>query len=435
MSGTGPENDDNRMTNPRQPRDTQTPGLLLCWKNPYSWSEMPGLPKTTHLLHPLRTAMLARDKASAHFALRKFAAESERDFFGDPRYDLENVTRGFAPRIDPSNNDAELLDRICTAYIKSSEHQRFVSQAWQATKWWKQVRQRSLRPVIQALETRDLPALDTHYRTFFRNGSGTGLVGVPFGRSKEYFGPAIPDVYRHYYLGDALRRIDYWKERTANRFALDTLTGPRVGNPFGVEIEGTLVPIGSEYQHFCAQRIIGQLGHVSNVVAEIGGGFGGMAYYLLRDRPGVTYLDFDVPESIALTSYYLMKSFPALNFLLYGERKLTQEEISHADVVLMPLYELEKLPQRCVNVTFSSHAMSDISPGTMGEYVNAIGRITQNCFLHIGNSRGATVLSEVVSRSRASLGLEATRASSWYNHKISRASENEVECLYRSVFA
>ena len=391
--------------------------------------------KTSYLLHPMRTAMLARDRISAHFAIRDFAAESQQHFYGDLRYDLDNVTKGFVSRIDNSGNDAELLDRISAAYIKAAEQQRFASSTWQATKWWKQVRQSSLQPVIQALENRDFPTLSAIYRNFFRNGSATGLVGVPFGRSKEYFGSVIPDIDRHYYLGDALRRIDYWKERTGNRFTLDTLTGPAVGNPFGVEIEGTLVPVGSEYQHFCAQRVIGQLGHVSNVVAEIGGGFGGMGYYLLRDRPGVTYLDFDVPESIALTSYYLMKSYPSLKFLLYGEKKLTPEEISQADVILMPLFELERLPQRCASVTFSSHAMSDVSPSTISEYMKVIGRITQNCFLHIGNSRGANVISETVSRSHASLGLEASLPSGWYHHKNSKASENEVESLYRSVFA
>lgn len=391
--------------------------------------------KTTHLVHPLRTAMLARNKIHAHFAIRRFAGESQQHFHDDPRYKVENVTKGFASRIDNAGNDTELLDRISVAYIKASGQQQFASSTWQATKWWKQVRQTSLQPVIHALKTHDLSTLSAIYRNFFRNGCAAGLVGVPFGRSKEYFGPIISDLDCYYYLGDALRRIDYWEERTGNRFTLDTLTGPSVGNPFGVEIEGTLVPTGSEYQHFCAQRVIGQLGHVANVVAEIGGGFGGMAYYLLRDRPGVTYLDFDVPESIALTSYYLMKAYPSLNFLLYGEKELTQEEISQADVILMPLFELEKLPQRSANVTFSSHAMSDVSPSIIGEYMKVIGRITQNCFLHIGNSRGASVISETISRSHASLGLEATHQSSWYKHKNSKASENEVECLYRSVFA
>jgi hypothetical protein len=391
--------------------------------------------KTTHLLHPLRTAKIARDRINAHFAIKKFASESQQHFQNDPRYSLENVTNGFASRIENTGNDAELLDRICAAYIKASEQQRFVSSTWQATKWWKQVRQSSLRPVIQALEARDLPTLSGIYRNFFRNGCATGLIGVPFGRSKEYFGPVIPDIYRHYYLGDALHRIDYWKKRTGNRFTLDTLTGPSVGNPFGVQIEETLVPVGAEYQHFCAQRIISQLGHVSNVVAEVGGGFGGMAYYLLRDRPGVAYLDFDVPESIALASYYLMKSYPALKFFLYGEKKLTQEAIAQADVVLMPIFEIEKLPQRAASVTFSSHTMTDISPIVVGEYLRVVGRITQNCFLHIGNNRGASVISETISRSHASLGLEETRSSGWYSHRISKTSESEVECLYRSVFA
>ena len=43
----------------------------------------------------------------------KFANHGELRFKGDHRYDLQNVTDGFASRIDTTDDDTELLERIC----------------------------------------------------------------------------------------------------------------------------------------------------------------------------------------------------------------------------------------------------------------------------------------------------------------------------------
>ena len=154
-----------------------------------------------------------------------------------------------------------------------------------------------------------------------------------------------------------------------------------------------------------------------------------MAYYLLRDQDGVRYLDFDVPESIALTSYYLMTAFPHLQFLLFGEGELTQKEIDRADVVLMPLFECENMPSASVDVTFSSHAMSDISSEFMGDYLNPIARITKSYFLYIGTGGGAETISNLTTQRRYGFHLAETHSSGWHTHKCSDVAE--MECLYR----
>jgi hypothetical protein len=97
---------------------------------------------------------------------------------------------------------------------------------------------------------------------------------------------------------------------------------PGVGNPFGVVIDDTHISVGSEYAHYCAQRIIGLQPMDETNILEILTGFGGMAYYLLRDLSKTSYIGFDFPENIALTSYYLMKAFPQLNFALYGKQDI-----------------------------------------------------------------------------------------------------------------
>jgi putative sugar O-methyltransferase len=377
--------------------------------------------KLKYLRHPVRTANAAKGMLAARLNMWRFAAHGARRFKGDARYDLQNVTDGFASRIDDSQNDGELLERICAAYIKATEQQQFAPETYRATEWWEQVRQRSLGPVTRALRTRDIEALRKMYRIFFRDPCSAGLLGVPYGMSNAYFGGTIKDVHRSFYLSHALYRIDYWMTQTDNRFALRNLAGPEIGNPFGVLVEGTFLRVGAEYAHYCAHRIDSLPGSEKATVAEIGGGFGGMAYYLLRDRPGVTYLDFDVPESIALSSYYLLKAFPHLKVLLYGEEELTGEAIDQADVVLMPVFELATMPARSVDVTFSSHALSDISSGSMVEYLNNIARMTRESFLYVGNSHASKVISQLISQNCSSFKLTETRSSGWHSHKISGA--------------
>jgi putative sugar O-methyltransferase len=377
--------------------------------------------KLKYLRHPFQTANAAKAMFAARLNMWRFASHGKRRFRHDPRYDLQNVTNGFMSRIDETSDDTELLERICAAYIRAMKQQQFAPETYKATDWWQQVRQRSLGPVTEALMTRDVDSLRRMYRNFFRDPCSSGLLGAPYGMSNAYFGGKIKDVYRGFYLSHVLYRLDYWMTQTNGRFALPDLASPRIGNPFGVSIEGTHIRVGSEYAHYCADRIDSLTDSDAAVVAEIGGGFGGMAYYLLRDRGKVKYLDFDIPESIALASYYLLKAFPRLTFLLYGESDLTKEAIARADVVLMPVFELASIPAESVDVAFSSHAMSDISPVALVDYLENIDRMTRGCFLYIGNSRASESISGLMSQRHDSFELTETRSSGWHSHKVSGA--------------
>ena len=386
--------------------------------------------KAKHLRHPFRTLATAKNLAKAYFYTKTFPYRSMLHFRSDPRYQLQNVTKGFASRIDHSGDDRELLDRICTAYSKAVEHQQTAPERYQPSIWWRQVRKTSLAPVIHALENRDIHALKRMYDNFFRDACSAGLIAMTEDMPGEYRGGSIKNLQRHFYLGDTLSCIDYWKERTADRFSLTELAGPDIGNPFGVIVDSTLVRIGAPYQHYCAYRLSSLLDSESATIAEIGGGFGGMAYYLLRNRQQLTYLDFDLPETIALASYFLMKAFPSRAFLLYGEKNLTQEVIPRTDVVLMPLFALEEIQPASVDVIFSSHAMSEVLPEFMTDYFATVARITKEHFLCIGNMGGTKSMLELT-RHRQEMQIVETFSSGWSRHR--NPSWNEVEILYRTV--
>lgn len=384
--------------------------------------------KLKHFHHPIRTSRNAKALIAAQLEMWRFAGKGERHFGGDPHYDLQSVTDGFTPRVDDGSDDTALLKRICAAYILAIEQQERAPQAYAASKWWREVTGRSLAPVTRALRSRDVDALRAAYRSFFRDPCSSGLIGVPYGMSDAYFGKNMRNIHRRYYLGDVLYQLDYWAGVTDRQFELTDLASPNIGNPFGVVIEGTLVEAGAPYRHYCAQRIFGLLASEATVIAEIGGGFGGMAYYFLRDHPEMKYLDFDVPESVALASYYLMKSFPQLRFSLYAEEESPEQAIAHSDVALLPVFEMQRMATECVDLTFSSHAVSDLSCGALADYLKHIARMTRLCFLYVGIECAHAPVSSLISQCSPSFKLVEMRPSGWHNHKTSNTTE--VECFY-----
>jgi hypothetical protein len=377
--------------------------------------------KIRHLSHPLRAAALAKNLLSSRINMWRFATHGARRFRNDSRFDLGNVTEGFKSRLDDLNDDTELLERICVAYNKTVKQLRPPPEIYGSINQRELVRMRSLGPVIKALLTHDIVTLQKMYRNFFRDSCSAGLLGVPYGMAKAYFGGAIRDTHRRFYLSHALYRIDYWMAQTEGRFVLSDLVGPLVGNPFGVEIDQKFVRVGADYAHYCAYRVGRLLNSAVASVAEIGGGFGGMAYYLLRDRPKITYLNFDTPENIALASYYLLKIFPQSKAIFYGEETLTKRTIAQAEIVLVPISQLKEIPTDCIDVSFGSHAMSGMSPEIIDEYLADLARMTRADFLYIGNRSTTKSISSLVSKKYRSLKLVETRSSGWHSHKISGA--------------
>jgi hypothetical protein len=394
--------------------------------------------KLDHLLHPIRAARYAQTLLAEHRRMSDGALRSDRDYANDPRYRLQSVTEGFASHLEKTADDRALLKRICAAYIKATERQASARAEYGATPWWRNIQRNGLSPVRQALAARDLDKLQLMYRNFFRDPCGTGLVARPPGRATSYFESEISGQRSRFILGDTLYRIDRWRGQTSDRFPVSDLRCTTIGNPFGILLEGTLLTAAAPYQHYCAQRI-GELldGSVPvedsfdrrvAMVAEIGGGYGGMAYYLLRAEAAITYLDFDLPESLALTAYYLAKSMPDRPMLLYGEEDFAPGVMSRYDAILMPAWELGSVPTHAVDITFSSHALSDLTAPAQSEYMREIARVTSAWLLNIGRESGCEALRSLIEAHHPSLASISCSPSEWNSYRAPHAKE--VEQLY-----
>ena len=375
----------------------------------------------------MRPFSVLRKRWSRRLEISQVIRRGRERFSADERFNLDFAEQGFAPRIADTADDTVLLQRICEAWSKAMERQGSAPEAFQAHQWWKAIRNKSLGRVTRALEAHDIDSLRRMYRNFFRDPCSTGVTGLPLGRIQT--NSRISKLAKELCLIDGLHRIDVWKSRTARRFELSDLKPPNVGNPFGFVLDGVFVRTGSEDQHYCAHRIIDLTGSLdAPVVAEIGGGFGGMAYYLIRDRPSVTYLNFDMPETIALASYYLLSAFPQANAILYGEAELNAEALRNSQIILMPSFAISQLPPRSVDVAFNARILSDLSSASLHAYLAEITRTTRGHLLHLNRTEGSNAADAWLAISAPDFQLVAKRRSEWNDARTVRP--NEMEYLY-----
>lgn len=355
----------------------------------------------------------------------------KKRFANDPNFRPDLVPEYFIPHPEKDTDDSVIISRIIAAYQKAKAKQQGAGEAFNVSNEWLHIYERNLGPVMKALLKGNIEDVQRMYRNLFRDPCSTGLHGLPIKIPNLFGGAPIKQKYREYIMCDVLHRYNLWRTRTGNRYTTAALSAPVVGNPYGPTIDGNFVRPCGDYQHYYAYAIGQLLGSTTNqVVVELGGGFGGLAFYLLRDLPQITYVDFDLPEGTALASYYLMKSLPSLPIRLYGEVELIRNVVETSCVYMMPSFEIVNLPAKSVGVSFNSYSLAEMSPATVLRYIDEIGRITRGHFLHVNHNKNAVLSADNFGVERRGFKLLSREIAGW-TLGINPASD-EYEYLYKA---
>ena len=176
-----------------------------------------------------------------------------------------------------------------------------------------------------------------------RLAEGLGLARV---RSAEQSDYASPLEY-----ADMFERIE-----TALGFPL---VFPEVGAPFGVRLGKNLLPEHA-FSHAYAAWRIGQLGAGPHL-AEIGGGFGGLAWFLAR--PERRYTILDLPFTNVVQGWFLLKA--GLTVSLAGEPE--------AAIRVLPWWEIGR--DEAYDLVINQDSIPEMPPETAEAYVARIRAI------------------------------------------------------------
>ncbi len=175
-----------------------------------------------------------------------------------------------------------------------------------------------------------------------------------------------------------------WRELAADK-NVESLSVPNVGNHWGINYQGTLITPKALRYHLWAEQISNILGEQDRpVVAEVGAGYCGMAYYLTRLMPCV-YLDFDLPETLILGAYYHLCTSPEKRIYVYcGEKELPSfsELIADYDLIFLPNWCLEKLPPSSISLFTNTFSFSEMPFSVLEKYFQVIGQACSGYLLH-----------------------------------------------------
>jgi len=303
-------------------------------------------------------------------------------FDADPLADLSALEAGMAPRTPSLDERAEqhIIERILAAYHAAKADQTNVAPAYKPGGEWDHAINTERGEYLAALRRRDGAALSRLLRNFFRNSGANGLLS-----HGDYAGVAVASARRkRWFVHCVLQDYAAWKDLTGNAHA-GALAVPAIGNPWGYVIDRQLVMPGACRHSYFAHQARALLRDVpgSPVVAEIGGGFGGFAYFLLSAAGRYRYVNFDLPEILLMEQYYLMSAFQEKRFLLYGEQQIELRSVLESyDVFLMPNFELPTLPEDSVDFFINTGSLSEMDYATVEEYVAQIVRTCRLYFFH-----------------------------------------------------
>lgn len=280
---------------------------------------------------------------------------------------------------DLGGDGATLAVALYEAWMRMKEEQRSVSPAYRPATAWKSILDAEWSVLHERMEVGDTLPFEAFLRNFFRDGGISGLWG-----GREMFTnfateSGLKEVGR---LALFVRQFEAW-HREVRVSTLDDLDEPRVGNPWGYNVEGRLVIEPAFEYHTLALQVRKLVADVEYpVILEIGGGFGGLARQLLRMIPGLRYIGLDLPENCIIQSWYLTRSLPDRRVRVDELGGGNQQNMAEVDALLLPNWELARLKLSRLDVLLNVHSFGEMSHETLEAYFADIIRLQPEWIFH-----------------------------------------------------
>lgn len=299
-----------------------------------------------------------------------------------------NLREGFADHRASAKaekaRDKSIVERVMRAYELASRDWKLAQDRYQLRGLWAEWIDLNFDGLTQAVDSEDIVRVDGLLENFARERFATGL-GSSYDDLRHYRTPLV---------GKAYVRTVWCRYRDALAdagFDLKTLAYPKIGNPAGVPVNGSVIQIDTLRHAYSAFSIMHLLRDVNSpVILEIGGGLGGQAFQTVSQlrssgNPAGRYFDFDIPEVQIAGGYFLIHAFPELDVRLYGEAEVEVDGADRFDIGVFPHFAIDGLEDSSVDLVFNSNSFSEMDEAAASHYLAVTDRVCRKYFLHINH--------------------------------------------------
>lgn len=299
----------------------------------------------------------------------------------------EHLKAGLADRASAPGDLVDIVRRLAASYHAMKRDQAGLSEAWMPSgEWANYIAQR--QPVYSALLSGDISKSAAIFAGFWRNElqpivkeyAGFDALMQQEGEVNERF---VHNLVRNWLV---------WKELTRKPTA--ELSTPNVGNTWGYQIDGVIVAPKACRYHLLALELAGMTASASTpVIAEIGGGYGGLAEFFFRLKPHAAWIDYDLPETAMIAAFFHMCARGADKVQLYGEGATPSQKSDFAlgRTYIMPNFAIRELGPRSADVVVNMFSLSEVGRAPLDALLERVHSITGEWFVHHNMDRAGVI--------------------------------------------
>lgn len=292
------------------------------------------------------------------------------------RKSVKSISLHCPEYVEPNKSEKDVVERIFSSYRKMKEDQKKVRDVYLPSSLWQKQLDEAYDNLNAGLREDNLDKFHFFLANFGAWKIYTGVESSTFVRDnmKSYF----RRLYLKYIF---LNQLKIWQWFYNGRKDISQLSYPVFGNQVGAYINGSFVGLGSFFNEIYGSILASLIAHIKRpVIGELGGGYGKLAYFTLRNSNNYTYINFDLPEAVCLAAYYLIQAFPNKKALLYGEEKYSSDVHKDYDLILMPCWEMENIGKNTVDLFINKNSLGEMTKKAVKNYVHYICSSSQYFF-------------------------------------------------------
>ena len=273
-------------------------------------------------------------------------------------------------------NDLDLASRIFESFKLIKSEQQKKSDLYRPSSMWQDHIDNDFSFMKKSFEDNNLESFLFFLQNF---GNWDKYLGI---ENQTYIKNYSKNFFLKRFLSDEIfyGQMMLWKYFSQSK-NIKSLNLPRFGNQNGAYIDENFVVLGSFFTDIYAKTVKNILKKSSeNIIVDLGGGYGRFGYYTLKDTYNNCFVDIDIPENLALASYYLSKCFPDKKNFFYGENKFSIETLKNYDLIFLPPWEIENIPDNSTQVVINTNSLGEMEPIVAKNYLKHIHRISKYFF-------------------------------------------------------
>lgn len=180
-------------------------------------------------------------------------------------------------------------------------------------------------------------------------------------------------------LFDYVSRIDHKK-------ILSHINEPSAGNPIMIRYKNRLITqdlCNSVHEFYSSTQMLNLDKKVKIKIAEIGAGYGRLAYVFLTTLPHISYCIIDIPPALYIAQEYLSKILPGkkiFKFRSFNNFNDIRDEFNSSQVQFFMPHQIEHLPTNTFSLVISVSTLQEMTRPQIKNYIKQIDRLCSGYF-------------------------------------------------------